>query len=362
LLVNKATASVVIALGLVVTMAAGCSRDSGSDGPASTGVTTPKSTGAMCTDPAGDLSADSAQTSGSLSEPSGIDLTRVEAKVVDTGLQVAFTTVGPVASAPSPLFVVEQGEPGQLKSFEIRLAPSGVDASGWTLTLVTWEGVTGGNRGERRSTLTETATVRDNTVAFEIAGKDLPSIASLLWQFGSSSGEGEQAPFDDCNTFTDDTSGSTVPATTVPGVAPPTTVAVAGLGESRAFRTGSIVTVFAAQSPPATPKAMTVPADEGFQLAVVDVQICAGDKPVEARGAYFGVKLDDNRIYPIRREPEPGADPGFPVSLPLPPGQCVRGWVTVQIPTGAALSQVLYSPNTDGSGALLWTVVGAASR
>jgi hypothetical protein len=310
----------------------------------------------MCVDPAGDLSADSAQTSGTLSEPSGIDLTRVEAKVVDTGLQVTFTTAGPVASVPSPLFVVEQGEPGELKSFEIRLAPSGVDATGWTLTLVTWEGVARGNRGERRTTLTETATVRDNTIAFEIAGKDLPSIASLLWQFGSSSGEGELAPFDDCNTFTDDTSGTTVPVTTVPSTVPPGTVPVAGLGEPRVFRTGSIVTVFAAQSPPATPKAMTVPADEGFQLAVVDAQICAGDKPVEARSSFFGVKLDDNRIYPIRGEAEAGADPAFPASLPLPAGQCVRGWVTMQIPTGGVLAQVVYSPNSDGSGALLWTV------
>jgi hypothetical protein len=345
----------------IVLAATACSGSKGPDaGPTGTFPsvgTSPPASGAACSDPAGDLATDS-KNGGALSEPAGIDLTRAEAVLTSTALEVSFETVGMIDSAPVPTFIVGQGRAGNDVSFEIRAAPVGPPPSPpWALTIATFRG---GNEG--RAPLQTPVAVKDNTLSFEIPLKDLPPVATLIWQFGSSSGEGDDATFDDCNNFSSpsDPSGSSVPATVRPtsSTTPPTTQAPIPFGQEQIYRTtGSKITVYAAQFP--VPNAQPVPPN--FSLspdvspATIDVQVCAGSNGTEARAAYFQVKTVDNRVYSVPVVPYNAvASNVFPQSMALAANDCIRGYVTFLIGKDSTVSQVFYSPESSARNFLAW--------
>jgi hypothetical protein len=315
----------------------------------------PANTGATCDDPAGDLTPAGFQGTGSLRDPAGIDIVHAEARVTDTGLRVSFTTAGPVLSAPSPEFVLGQGQSGTPQAFELRAAPNG--SGTWEVTLVTnTANPATKSIEEKRAVLTVPVKVEGNQLSFEVPSKDVPKIATFIWAFGTTSGPEDASVIDYCDESTGSAPTGTQPGTSVVGsTAPPTTVPDAALGQEQAFATGSKVTVYAVQSPPKAPSPDATPPDDGFQLAVVDAQVCAGDKQIQTHAGFFYVKLVTNQIYPVRANVAPGVIPGFPADQSLPASQCVRGWLTFQIPIGGSISEVLYSPNSDSRGALYWT-------
>jgi hypothetical protein len=160
----------------------------GSESPSAPPATNPPNTGATCDDPTGDLSRVAGERGGNLSEPAGIDLTRAEARVTDTALRAAFTTAGPIGSAPHPEFRLAQGQTGQLDSFELVATPADPGPGPWELRLVTFRTDSRGGIAEApRTVLTVPVTVQGNQLAYEVPLRSLPAISSYVWQFGASS-------------------------------------------------------------------------------------------------------------------------------------------------------------------------------
>jgi hypothetical protein len=154
-----------------------CSDD---DDPTTTpppSQTFPSSTGDECADPVGDLSLRSEPEP--LSEPSGVDIVESVAELVGDDLEVTFTTVGSIASAPSPTFVVGQGVPFEPFSFEVRAVRD--DATdNWAVTVFTWP------QAEQRRAIAVQPVVTDNTIVFSVPAAELPPLANSL-TFGASS-------------------------------------------------------------------------------------------------------------------------------------------------------------------------------
>lgn len=311
------------------------------------GVRLPTEQAGECKDPVGDISGEAKGGAGALTEPAGIDIVAAESKVVDGFLRTKLTMAGSVASVKAPTVIVDQGNPGEEVSFELRAAPISPGAAGeWGLTLVTWKA-----HQERSAALRGSkVVVKDKTVSFDIPTKDLPPVVTLLWNFGASDGDGDTALLDDCNNVVEQTRGTLGPTTTT------TAVPSVPLGQEQPFKTTSKVTVYEVQSPPTVPKALLVPPAEDFKLAVVRAQICATDSPIDARTQNFNVKTTDNELYPIWQQPQAGADPAMPVTQSLKPGECIRGWITFQIPAAATVGSVYYSGSSNGLGAIVWKV------
>lgn len=332
---------------LVVGLSACSSGSQSSDPVLPDGVRLPTEKGGECKDPVADISGETKGGGGALAEPAGIDIVAAESKVVDGFLKTKLTMAGPVASVKAPTVIVDQGNPGEEVSFELRAAPISPGAAGeWGLTLVTWKA-----HQERSAALKGSkVVVNDKTISFDIPTKDLPPIVTLLWNFGASDGDGDAALLDDCNNVVEQTRGTLGPSTTT------TVVPSAALGQEQPFKTTSKVTVYEVQSPPTVPKVLLVQPDQGFKLAVVRAQICATDARIDARTQNFNVKTTDNELYPIWRQPQAGADPAMPVTQSLKPGECIRGWVTFQIPEAATVGSVYYSGSSDGLDAIVWKV------
>lgn len=352
----------LLVVGLLVSLTA-CSGSGGDASPPSTpannGTLAPTTKGDVCEDPRGDLGTDAKVAAGNLAEPAGIDLLRAEAALSDDSLRVTYTTAGPVNLVDRPMFLMEQGVPGQDVSFELRAAPLG-PGSPWTLSLITFRA------GQEQSPLTlpNPITVSGDTVSYEVARKDLPPISTLIWQFGSTSGNPDDPDvtvvFDDCSALTA-SAPTTAPGSTQPtATAPPTTAPVpVALGEEQtAASSGLRVTVYAVRVPANPSKPLTLPPDEGNQVAAVDVQVCAGTSGGEANVADLKVKTTDNRQWPVWITPQTVVEPPFPEAQVVPAGDCVRGWAPVQLPTDASVAQVLYDPTGSGRGPfLVWKVV-----
>ncbi len=147
------------------------------------------------------------------------------------------------------------------------------------------------------------------------------------------------------------------PATTVPPAttAPPTTIPPIPYGTTQTYATtGSKVTVYEVQFPPKITKTLPIAPQTGMALAVADAQVCAGERGTEARNGYFQIKTADNRLYPIWAVPQSAADPGFPITQQLPPNDCIRGWVSFEVPEGATVAAIYYSPDSNGRNFLIW--------
>lgn len=346
----------LLAVGLLLSLTA-CSG-SGDDAttvtpPPGNGTVAPATKGDVCDDPAGDLGTDAKVAGGTLSEPAGIDLVRAEAELTDTTLKVTYRTAGAVNLVPEPLFLMEQGVPGQDVSFELRASPLG-PGTPWTLRLITFRA------GQEQSPITipTPITVSGDTVSYEVSRKDLPPVATLIWQFGSTAGNPEDPDttvvFDDCSSLSKSVPttapGSTAPTATSP---PTTTPPPVAYGQEQTAEGGMRVTVYSVKVPVTPPKPLVVPPDEGNQVGAVDLQVCAGTSSVEANIADLKVKTSDNRQWPAWNEPQTVIEPAFPAAQVVPAGDCVRGWVPVQLPTDAGVAQVLYDPTGSGRGPFL---------
>jgi len=184
--------------------------DDAADGPASTDapvVIPPRTTGDACEDVAGDLATAANDMAGTLTEPTGIDLVRAEAVLADDGsLALTFDTVGPITEAPTPTFFLFQGPPGQITSFELQVSMTAPAL--WETRLITY---VPGDSPEilvdgREQMLDVPVAVDGNRLTLTIPAEQAPTVATLLWAFGTKSGEGEQPDdviIDDCQSFLD---------------------------------------------------------------------------------------------------------------------------------------------------------------
>lgn len=320
----------------------------------SLGTLPPATAGADCTDPRGDISDLASQVTGTLAEPSGIDLVSVTAEVSETDLTVTYTTAGPVTAVAKPEFLLSQGVSGQEPSFELRAKPT-VPGGPWTLNLITWTKSGGGLVEAAPKPIATVVSVDGEVVTYTVALTDLPRIATLIWQFGTSaelpSGE---FVLDDCNNMGDQPAPD---ATVAPGTTgPTTTIPTVELGASLTHRNGVTVTISEVQTPPAKVEPLAIPLDEGNKLGAVYVSACAGADPVTVRAASFGIQTDANEIRPYWEVPTPPVVPAFPVSRALEPGACINGWVPFQFPVADTIVETFYSPDSDGANYLIWKV------
>jgi hypothetical protein len=346
-------ALVLLLLVALVASVIGCSKDE-SPQVGVNGTLAPKTTGGGCTDPRGDISGDP-DLAGSRSEPAGIDLLKVEAKVTESSLKVTYEMAGPIAGTPKPTFILSQGPSAQTVSFEIRATPGPDPAQPWSLELVTWKVTTSGN-GEVRQAMADVARVNGSTLTYDIPLKNLPPIATLIWIFGAQSGE-QGGVLDDCSSY--EAPSGTLPPETAPGsTAPPATAADVKLGEAQEHKGGELITVYEVQDPPAKPKKLDVQPDAGRRLVLVNVQFCASaDRPGIAKARQFGITLVTNEIIPIWDQKQTTVDlnyPDFPESEPLEPGKCRRGWISFSLALEAKIAEVFYSTTPFGDDVVLW--------
>lgn len=318
------------------------------------GTLPPVTSGASCQDPTSDISDLASDIVGTLTEPAGIDLVAVTAEVSETELTVTFTTAGPIASVSRPEFLVSQGVSGQEPSFELRAKPTSAGGP-WSLNLITWVKNGGGLAEAPRKPLAAPVTVQDNTLTYSVALTDLPRIATLIWQFGATAQlPSNENVLDDCNNMGDQTQpDGTAPSTTS---GPTTTIPNAELGAELTHRSGVVITIDEVQKPPANLAPLTIPADEGNEPAAVYVGACAGEQPATVRAGSFGVQTSANEIWPFWDVPSPAAIPAFPATRVLEPGECIKGWVTFQLPVADSVIEAFYSPDSDGSNYLTWNV------
>jgi hypothetical protein len=205
-------AACLVVLSGALSLLAACN---GGESPAPP-ATNPPSTGATCDDPTGDLSRVASERGGNLGEPAGVDLTHAEARVTETGLNVSFTTAGPILSAPNPELRLAHGQTGQLTSFELVASPPDAGPGPWDLRLVTFRlDGRGGVTEAPRTVLNVPVTVQGDELAYEVPLRNLPAVSSYVWQFGASStldlAAGDTI-IDDC----DPSAGAPATATTAP--------------------------------------------------------------------------------------------------------------------------------------------------
>ena len=351
------TRSPAIALVAAVLVASACSSDTAADVEMPEGVnigTLPLVTdGARCEDPTGDISAVASEVNGTLTEPAGIDLVSVTAEVSDTELVVTYTTAGPIAAVGTPEFLLSQGVSGQAPSFELRAKPTSATGQ-FGLNLITWNKSGAGLAEAPARPIATAVTVEGNTLRYAVALTDIPRIATLIWLFGASA----QLPsndfvLDDCNNMGDQTRPD---GTTAPTSAPPSTLPKVALGVPLTHRSGAIVTIDDVQNPPVELQPLPIAPDEGNVPAVVFAEVCAGEQATGARAGAFGIVTTDGEIYPFWDAPQGASLPAFPSSEPLEPRACAEGWITFQLPAGAVIDEAFYSPSSDGSDYLSWTV------
>jgi hypothetical protein len=322
----------------------------------------PPTDGARCTDPEGDISDSAQQVAGTLSEPAGVDLVAAEAVISDTDMTVTFTSAGSIAAAPEPIFYVSQGPSGLEASFELRIQPS-ASTGAWTVGLITWAEENGQVRESSPRALDVPVTVEGEALSFRVPLTELPKIVTMVWQFGAAATR-PPAPgtttrktvLDDCNNMSDQTGpGSTVP-TTAGG--PSTTVPSGVLDTPLVSNDGVTVTVFAYQNPPTNLQPLEVPPDAGYEIAVVEAEVCAGEADTTIHPQNFRLLTDENKLWEPWDVPQAATTPALPGPGTLPAGECRRGWITYEIPTDAVITDVVFTPDSgaDGSGTLLWSV------
>jgi hypothetical protein len=207
-------AALVVAGFLV--LAVGCSGGTKDDEvvPSTLGPSSnlPESTGFTCTDPTGDIGSDLTGV-GTKTEPAGIDIVTAEAHVDGDVLAVTYTMAGPIKDAPSPFFVMLQGDISAAQySFDLRTEPSGPNGT-WVLKL----GTTPANGGVETFTTLSTPVRADGPVLqYRVPLSDIPHIATLQWSFGATSTAADNSVlFDDCSSVSAATQ-TTPPIVTVP--------------------------------------------------------------------------------------------------------------------------------------------------
>ena len=191
----------VLAAGLVAGACSPTNRSTSTSSTVGKQTTLAQTKGDTCHDPVGDISLDP-KAAGRLTKPAGIDIVEASSKVQGDVLAVHFTTNGPIAEVPQPLFDVQEGDPSTAPdlSFELRAQPvNPADSAGaWNVVLHTFKG-----GSEAKTDLAAPVTVSGNTLSYEVPLSQIPPVVSLQWQFGTSSVQPDNSvPFDDCNSFT----------------------------------------------------------------------------------------------------------------------------------------------------------------
>lgn len=130
---------------------------------------------------------------------------------------------------------------------------------------------------------------------------------------------------------------------------PPTTAAPADYPMGSTLTTeprGHKLTVYSYKSPVVSGNRFTQPKD-GYIFASIEVQHCAG-----SGGDQFGPNrfdweialIDNTRLRAGSTVSEPQL-----ASSPLGPNDCIRGWVTFEVPAAATPRHVVYAGVTNGS-------------
>jgi hypothetical protein len=276
-------------------------------------------------------------------------------------MTVTFTTAGPIASAPEALFYVSQGPSGLEASFELRIesSPTGV----WNVGLITWKDEDGGVRESAPRPLGVPVTVEGDQLTVTIPLTELPKIVTLVWQFGASAtlppapgSTTRTRVLDDCNNMIDQTGpGSSVP-TTAP--ASSTTVPSGVLDTPLVSNDGVTVTVYGFQKPPTKLETLSVPPSAGYELAVIEAEVCAGERDTTIQPGNFRLLTSQNELWGPWDVPEAATLPAFPEPGTLVAGDCRRGWITYELPEATTITDVVFTPDTgaNGTGTLLWTV------
>ncbi len=198
----RSTLASVAVLAAIMT---GCScsssgPDSSTPSTVGPGNTLPESTGFTCDDPKGDV-IDAAKQTELLTEPAGIDLVKAEAHVDGDALAVTFTTAGPISLAPEPFFDLLQGAmSAPAYSWEIRAEQH---AGGqWVLELTNFAPLASPGGQATTTGLSAQVTVSGNTLSYRVPLNTIPAIATLQWNFGSSSTQADgSVRIDDCTSL-----------------------------------------------------------------------------------------------------------------------------------------------------------------
>lgn len=167
------------------------------------------------------------------------------------------------------------------------------------------------------------------------------------------SGDGATTTTERPNTVRDEAirSAATAPSTTA-FVAPTTTAQTEGaLGATFTVNPGDRkITAFTFRSPVTPTNQFTTP-KAGMQFAAAEVQECAGPAGERFSPNRFDFELaltDNTRIRAGTEVQTPQL-----ASSPLLPGDCIRGWVSFEVPTTATVRHIVYSV---GNASAKWRV------
>lgn len=304
-----------------------------------------RAVGDQCDDPTGDIQ-DSVRSAGTLADPPGIDIVHAEAKLVDdTALNVVFQTAGPIESATDPLFIVLQGDTSQAinQSFELRAQAK---AGRWGVTLITFAN----NRENPGKDLGVPVTVGGNQLSYSVAKSSLPTIATILWQFGSSAGiSANNRLIDDCEPFAAKPNATGPAATSPSGTAPTTTVppTIGTVGQPVTATNGSKVTVKTIDNPAKPTRQMSAEPIPQDQLAAIQVEVCGGPPGSQPVGeAQFTVQTAgpnaEGRSFDPWGVDDYSNEPRFTLQATLRSGTCESGWMNFEIPKDAQITSVTY--------------------
>jgi len=118
------------------------------------------------------------------------------------------------------------------------------------------------------------------------------------------------------------------------------------VGDKVTYTDGSSIQVYTYEQPASPGRYQT--ADPGMDLAVIDVEFCAGttsSRTVSYNDLGFKAQMPDNRQYASTYG---GRDPDLGSGDIPPSGGCKRGFVTLQLPAGQRPSFVLWDyPGTE---------------
>jgi Domain of unknown function (DUF4352) len=141
-----------------------------------------------------------------------------------------------------------------------------------------------------------------------------------------------------------------------PSSTPTTTKSGAGaiaLGQTGKTASGNSVTVFSYEQPASGLPGFLQPQTPGDGFAAIDVQACAtGGSQGMFNPFDLTLQMPDN----TRRQETSGKQPALNVTT-LNPSDCVRGWITYEVPANQRAASVVYSPASAGVTTVLkWTV------
>jgi len=145
---------------------------------------------------------------------------------------------------------------------------------------------------------------------------------------------------------------------TVPTTSPVPTTPVSDppLGTTQAAA-GAAVTVFAVDAPSPDTSGDVFKLKAGYEFADIDVKVCnVGGTDVVANPGWWTLQMPDDTQAKWDgggRTPDIG-------SSSVSNGQCVRGWVTFEIPAGARPSTIIWTA-TDFKTTLRWQTTGSTT-